>query len=148
MSQWQIRERSRARMFIADGDSAVTDIATGGTYVKVAGTTTAGNLVDFTHTNGRLTYQGPKRWFNVLAVTTVIDGLAGNTAHLRIAKNGTAIAASEQQRKIVQAGDIGNMSCEVDVELTSDDYVELYVTTNVGQDDEDFTAVNMGFVVW
>jgi hypothetical protein len=148
MSQWQIRERSRGLLYIAEGDDATTDVTTGGTYVKVAGTTTAGLLANFTHTNGRLTYNGPKRIFDILAVITCTVNLSGGIVHVKIAKNGTIIDATEQHRKIAAANDKGNMSCSGSVELVKNDYIEMFTTTDLGQDNKLITFEHLSVSIW
>lgn len=140
MGQWQRTVRERAGLYVAAGDAAATNVTTGGTFVKTAGTTTAGLLRGFTHTNGRLTYHGAGGVFRVQAVATITVNLSGGTVHLQIAKNGTPIASSEQHRKVAAASDLGNMGCLVAVELERDDYLELYCTTDVGQDNKEITA--------
>lgn len=144
--QWQIRSREMGRLFVAAGDEAATSVVTGGTYVKVSGTTTAGYLNGFQHSNGRLIYIGSKRWFHILSVITATVDLAGGTTHFRIAKNGSAISDSEQHRKITSAGDRGNMSCETIVELSTGDYIELFCTTNSGEDNKNITAEHYSIV--
>ena len=148
MGQWQVRERSMGRFFIALGDEATTTVATGGTLVKVAGTTTAGHLASFTHTNGRLTYSGPRRWFNALAVLTVTVNQSGGIVHLQLDKSGVLCVDSEQHRKVAAAGDLGNMSCSTMVELETGDYLELWATTDVGQDNKLITAEHLSVLVW
>jgi hypothetical protein len=134
-------------MYIAEGDEAATTVTTGGTFYKMAGTTTEQAAIGFTHTNGRLTYNGPDRTFFVLAVVTVSVNLAGGIVHLQLAKNGTPVAASEQHRKVGSAGDLGNMSCSMIVDLAAGDYIELWTTTDVGQDGKLITAEHMDVTV-
>lgn len=135
------------RFYVAIGDEAATTVTTGGTHYKVAGTTTAGHLSQFTHSNGRLTYTGPRRWFNILAVATITVNLSGGIVHLRIAKNGTETADSEQHQKVTAAGDKGNMSVFADLELGPGDYIEVFCTTDVGQDAKEITAEHLALIV-
>jgi len=135
-------------MFIAEGDDAATAITTGGTFVKVAGTTTPGILDGFTHTDGRLTFNGPKRRFNVSVTATNSANLNGAIVHLQLNKSGTLIAPSEQHRKIGSAGDLGNMSCPFVVELENGDYIELWATTELGQDGKTITCEHCVLTIW
>jgi hypothetical protein len=134
-------------MFIAEGASAATAVTTGGTFVKVAGTTTAGHLEGFTHANGRLTYNGPKRWFTVQASATVSVDLSGGIVHLQFYKSGALLPDSEQHRKVSTANDKGNMGCSTMVELEAGDYLELWTTTDVGQDGKNVTAEHVSITV-
>ena len=140
MSQWQIRERSLGNMYIADGDDIATNVATGATFVKLAGTTTAGLLHNFVHTNGRLTYTGPNRWFAAMAVLTISTNQNGGIIHTQWDKNGVLMPESEQHRKVGSAGDLGNMSCPLITELVAGDYLELWTTTELNQDSKTITA--------
>ncbi len=123
--------------------SAETSIAGVNTPVKVAGTTTEGaKLRDFTHTNGRLTYTGaPIRAFIITAALSFTVAANSKVIAFHIAKNGTPIAASEQHRKAGIGADVGSTTVLVEVELNTDDYVELFVENTT--DDTNATVLFM-----
>lgn len=109
--------------------SAETTIGAQNTPVKAAGTTTAGvTIKSMAHSVGRLTYTGAPT-LPVLVCISLSLISAGNNKVLafHIAKNGSVIASSEQHRKAATGGDVGSVSLTVEVELSTDDYIELWV---------------------
>lgn len=126
--------------------SAETTIALVNTPVKVAGTTTAGaKLRDITHTNGRLTYTGaPIRAFIIDVALSLIVAANNKVMAIYIAKNGTPVAASEQHRKAGTGADVGNASMVVEVELNTDDYIEVFIENTT--DDTNATIEHMNVV--
>lgn len=100
-----------------------------GTFEKVAGTYTAGDLVDFTHSTGVLTYTGLEtKTFLVFSELTCASGASNPLLRFRLAKNGTSIAASEISRKMGTAADRGAMGLTWCIELAQGDTVELQYT--------------------
>lgn len=113
--------------------SASATAITAGTFVKIAGTTTAGELQDFTHTTGRLTYAAtPTRIFRVEVTVSTTSDTNNIVITLRLAKNGTTVAASEQDRKIGTGADIGNMTASWLVSLANTDFVEPFADIDTG----------------
>lgn len=110
---------------------AATTIATAGTFVKAAGTTTLlSGSSDFTMpSNNRLTYGGTvTKKFRVTVALSMTLGAANEVLALRLAKNGTTIAATEIDRKTGASGDIGAAALTHLVELATNDYVEIWIT--------------------
>ncbi len=110
--------------------TAGTDVVTAGTFVLVAGTTTAITEMDFTASaSGRLTYNGAESsMFFVNAVCSVQSSSGSNILDTRIAKNGTPIAASEIRRRIGNSNEVGAFAMGYPIDLTTDDYIELWAT--------------------
>ena len=125
--------------------SALTTIAAQDTPIKASGTTTAGaTLKNMTHTTGRMTYIGaPKLPILVCASLSLTSVGNGKLLAFHIAKNGVVIAASEQQRKAAAGGDVGNVSLTVEVELSTDDYVELWIENKTDSTDATINLMNM-----
>jgi hypothetical protein len=151
MSQWSLPAAGEAQQafgFMYMSAPAVNEITTGGTYEKVLGTTTAGTLRDFTHTDNRLTYTGATtRQFSV-DVSVSMTGDNSITTHWRVAKGGVTIADSEQIRKIGTVGaDVGNAGLHAEVTLATGEYLEVWHTTEAGEDLKDITAVKMTMTV-
>ncbi|KKN87429.1 hypothetical protein LCGC14_0258840 [marine sediment metagenome] len=126
---------------------AATNIATGGTYVKTAGTTSPGTERDFTHTDNRLTYTGTETRLFAVIVAVSMTSSNNVTTHWRVAVNGTPLASSEQKRLVATGGDVGNASISTEVELSTGDYVEVWCTTEVGEDTKTIQAENMTLTV-
>ena len=98
------------------------------TWVKAAGTTTAGTNSKFTHTTNRLTYNGAfTNSFLVTVNATVRSGSSNQSISIGVAKNGTIIDESEG---IIRTGtsnvEMGG-STQAVLEMTTNDYVELFV---------------------
>lgn len=109
---------------------AATTIVTPGTFVKAAGSTIAGGSYLMTpDTSGRITYNGASdRHFHIVASVSMTCAANNQTAALRIAKNGVTIAASQLRRQIATGADIGSTALHADTTLSTDDYLELYLT--------------------
>jgi len=102
---------------------------------KVAGTTTAGTLVEFTHSNNRLTYTGaPTRTFHVVVTLCLEFAASGSIVSCYVAKGGTVIAASQIETRIVNAGDHKAFSCQAQVSLATNEYIEVFVSGDKSAD--------------
>lgn len=115
--------------------ASATTISVAGTYYKAAGTSTAGRLYLFTHTDNRLTYTG------ALDTEVIIHGhLSMTTAGtadilgIKLAKNGTVIDNTVVRRKVGTGTDIGAAGITGITTLSTGDYIEIWVTN------EDATA--------
>jgi hypothetical protein len=123
-------DESRACFYVSG--SAVTAIVSG-TEMKIAGTTTAGGcLQGFTHSNNRLTYSMSKtRWFHVNAFISMTSGTNNVTFSFYMAKNGAIISPSKIRRKLGTGADVGSITLQANIELATDDYLEVWVDADV-----------------
>jgi len=121
-----------------------TTVVTGGTYVKSAGTTIAMECSGFSHSDNRLTYTGNVgRVFSVQANASMTTS-AATKASITIFKNGEKICSSAAIQRYVSVGtDIGAAGVGVMVKLKKDDYVELWLTT----DDGDEVTIEAGSMI-
>lgn len=107
-----------------------TTIASIGVFVKVAGTTTAGVLSNFTHpVSNRLTYTGtaPRKFL----VTAALSFHGTNTNDYKFAfyENGsTLLTSSTISATGTGAGNLSHISCQCIVDLATNDYIEVFVT--------------------
>ena len=109
---------------------AATTIATAGVYAKVAGSTTADNLSNFTHpANNRLTYTGTAtRKFAVTAALS-FHGNSTNDYKFAFHKNGSSILSSSIISSTgTGTGNLAHLSCQCIVELAINEYIEMFVT--------------------
>lgn len=106
------------------------------TPAKAAGATTGWHLHGFTHTDNRLTYQGiTEHFFRVRATTTVTKSDAGSTvAHIYVAVNGSVQPGLQISQSMSGSTDKVAMSLSGTIELGTNDYVELWVSTDDGDD--------------
>ena len=110
--------------------AADTTIVTPGTYVKAAGTTTAGHLDDMTMpVDNRLTFIGVSpRHFHIMACISMTVAGVNKLVGIKIAVNGAVIDGSVVRRFVSTGVDIGAATVQADVTLNENDYVELWVT--------------------
>jgi hypothetical protein len=121
-------------------------IATTGVFEKIVGTTTASSVNQkFDHTNNRLTYTGGiTRSFRVTASCSAQAITTNNTIILvRAAKNGTTIAESESQATTSATGRNENFYSQAIVELTTNDYLELWIANATNANNLLVTELNM-----
>jgi hypothetical protein len=106
------------------------------TWVKALGTTTAnsGNS-KFTHASNKLTYTGAfSASFQINVNAAVRSSASNQNISIGVAKNGTILAESEMTIRTSTANQEhpGSTSCQLD--LTPNDYVELYVRNTQSTD--------------
>ena len=128
------------------GNATTTSTTVQGTFYKVAGTTTAGLLEDFTASNNRATYTGPRAYtFRVTAIGSFLDG-NNQTIAVRIAKNGTTIAAGEGRATTDSGGRTSTICASTFVALSPTEYVEAWVA-NLDTGGGTTTAVDLNLIV-
>ncbi len=110
--------------------AAASVIATGDTYQKASGTTTAGMLNAMTSPSDmRLTYTGAStQVFDVHCSISLTADTNNKLSSLVIAKNGTPDLTTAITRKIGTGSDQGAVGIGGLIELATNDYVELWVT--------------------
>ena len=110
--------------------SAETTIAVAGTYVLAAGTTTSIKLSNFTMPqDNRLTYTGAADVYaEISASISMTCASNSKIVGMKIAKNGTVIDSTEIHRKISTGADIGAAYVQGDVQLATNDYIELFIS--------------------
>jgi hypothetical protein len=125
-----------------------TTIVSIGAFVKVAGTTTTGNLSNFTNaTNNRLTYTGTTTRKFLITAALSFHGTGTNDYKFAFYKNtSTILTASIISTTGTGAGNLAHVSCQCIVELATTDFIELFVanadaTNNPTVDFMNVTAV-------
>lgn len=108
------------------------------TPAKAAGTTSSMGLNGFSHTDNRLTYTGTAtRVFHItVSISAQHSGSGSTTFSLWLYKNAAAITGTEITRYISGTGDTGAGSTQALVSLATNDYVEMWVETDDGDDVE------------
>ena len=107
-----------------------TTITTAGNFYKIAGSTTADSLSNFTHpTNNRLTYTGTATRKFLVNAALSFHGTNGNDYKFAFHKNGSSIlSASIISTTATGAGSLAHVSCQCIVELATNEYIEVFVT--------------------
>lgn len=116
--------------------ASATTIVTPGTYYKAAGTTTVGNVRNMDMpTDNRLRYTGVSpRHFHIAVTVAMTTASVNNVVGLKIAKNGTVIDSSITRRYVTTGADIGSTALHGDIVLSTNDYLELWVTNESDTD--------------
>ncbi len=138
---------SIAQYYMQD-NSTETVITTIDEFVKGAGTTTAGSLVenfDVTTTSNKAIYTGKlTNHFKVGCTMTITNG--SNKIHkIRIAKNGTTVSSSQEHVTTGSGGRAENVFVQCIIELDENDYVEMFVANN--SDTTNITVVDMNLII-
>lgn len=117
-----------------------------GSFEKVAGTYNAGILKRFTHAAGTLTYIGQRtRVFQVTISASITTSNNNRNIQLSLAKNGTTVTESIQERKMGTGADIGCLTVVYEIELSTGDTVESQYTTVTTA--TDITAKFLNFII-
>jgi hypothetical protein len=107
-----------------------TSIGTAGTFVKVGGTTTAGFLSNFTHSNSnRLTYTGTATRKFLITAALSFHGTGTNDYKFAFHKNTSSLLSpSIVSTTGSGTGDLAHVSIQTIVELATNDFIEVFVT--------------------
>jgi hypothetical protein len=115
-------------------------------YAKIGATTTvSGSPVDFTEaTTNRLTYTGPTRPHFKVSWAASVDQAVGANRDISIAvyKNGSVLANSEGHMTTV-SGNKRMVSGFADVDLTLNDYLELWIFNRGGSGDMNVYSMSL-----
>ena len=133
-----------AEMYVST--PAATTIGTAGTFVKASGTTTlSAGALDFTMpSNNRLTYGGKiTKRFWIMVAMSLTTGTAVQNLSIRIAKNGTTVAATEIDRLTGGASDIGAAAMTHITSLDETDYLEIFLTNKTATNSVTWELGNM-----
>lgn len=111
-------------------NAAGTDYVVNGTFA-----TTVEQVYD-TNVNGRATYRGIRNKFVRLDITVSLEPASGTnkTLNIMLAKNGAVIEATRIQR-VSSAGSSAVVSIDWGEDLTTDDYIEVYVSNETDTTD-------------
>jgi hypothetical protein len=128
-----ITNTNAVTQYTMTGNATATVIGSAGTFVKVAGTTTevASVTQKFSNaTTNRSVYTGA--FPGSFLVTVFASMTSGNNQNLRmrVAVNGTTIAASNALFQTSGSGAASNIGTQVMVSLSTNDYVEVFVTND------------------
>lgn len=130
-----IANTNEVSQYYMNGNATTTTVSATNTAYKVLGTTTSASITQkFTNTSNRATYVGSlTRFFKVTATLSLESG-NNNQVGCYIAKNGTILNESEVYGTTSGAGRAENIVIQTLAELSTNDYIEIFV--------ENATAVN------
>lgn len=133
--------------YYMNGNATLTDIVTTDVAVKIAGTTTGGSITQkFTNTNNRATYTGAlNKTFLVGAVASVTSASTNDQIGFYVAKNGVVITDSEIYVTTNASSRAESVSIQGVVELSTNDYIEIWVENKT--DTSDVTVTNLNVII-
>lgn len=139
-----ITNSSEISQYYMNGNATTTVITTVDVAEKVLGTTTNATVTQkFTHTDNRATYVGSvTRFFKVLATLSVESG-NNNQIGCYIFKNGIELTESEVYGTTNGSGRAENVAIQTLVELTTNDYIEIYVENSTSTQNITVTDLNV-----
>lgn len=113
-------------------------------YVKMSGNTIAGDINQkFTNGFGRLTYTGGiSRNFRIMAICSAQSG-NNNVVFVGTAKNGVLLSATAIPTTTSGTGRAENMSTQGFTQLSSGEYIELFVRNSTATNNVTITDLNM-----
>lgn len=118
--------------------ATATSVATINVPIKAAGTTTAIDTTNFSINllSNRLKYTGTKpRIFTATFTGSTTGESNTKLITMSIAKNGTVITSSKVSRTIATAANYTEISLQAVVSLTTNDYVEVFITNETDATD-------------
>jgi len=125
-------------------------IGTGGTFEKLYEGTmayTSGHLHSFTESNGRLTYTGtPTIHVTITCNISIQSGETEQLTQFRIAKNGTTIEATNMARKFTNQNKDSCVGLNWMLEMDTNDYIEIYGTSDTTSDTFDINHMTLTIV--
>jgi hypothetical protein len=115
------------------GSTSNQTITTSTVFEKSNQTTQVmGNLSDFEHTNGRLTYKNPvSKQFKIQSSCVVTTASTGQIVYVRIAVNGVTYATSENVCVVSGGNRWESVSPQLVITLNQNNYVELWLSHNL-----------------
>jgi len=129
-------------------NATTTTISTQGTFVKVAGTTSAGDFIekfDVTTTSNKATFEGSRSGFYKVTAVLSISGGNNKVVCARIAKNGTTSAQSQTCSTTNAGGRSENVVCQNIQLLDTDDYIEVFIANDT--DTSNFTVEDINVTI-
>tara|TARA_R110002167_G_scaffold93122_2_gene249817 strand:+ start:15493 stop:16716 length:1224 start_codon:yes stop_codon:yes gene_type:complete len=126
------------------GSSTETVIALADTPVKVLGTSVNSAITQrFTHSDNRMTYVGAiQRDFSVACAVSATSG-NNKTLGLLVAKNGVVVAETESITTTSGNGRAEGVSVQGVLEMTTDDYIEIWVQNTTDAANVTIEALNV-----
>ena len=116
-------------------DNTQTTVVTGNTYVKAANATRGIGAFGFSHSTNRLTSDGAAGRIVEVTATLCMTTSAATQAFITIFKNGLVVDADAAIQRAVSVGaDTGAAACSLLVSMVKGDYVEVWVTTDDGDE--------------
>ncbi|MDP2385724.1 MAG: hypothetical protein Q8M29_05095 [Bacteroidota bacterium] len=130
------------------GNTTTTNIPAANSWVKVAGTSSFSSSVAYLFSNGgvnnRLKYTGLKpKMCHIGCTISVKSTSTGSNLKAVLYKNGVALTTGLVQAKMGSSSDIVSTAIHVMTDLSTNDYLELWITNSVSSSDFTVTEMNL-----
>ena len=129
------------------GNTTVTNITSANSWKKIAGTTSlSSHSYQFSTggNNNRLVYTGTAvKMFHIACTISVKSTSSGSNLKAVLYKNGEALTTGIVQAKMGSSSDIVSTAIHVMTDLSTDDYLELWITNTVSSSDFTITEMNL-----
>lgn len=123
-----IANTNEVSQYYMNGNVTTTTIGATNTPTKVLGTTTSASITQkFTNTNNRAAYVGSLTRQFIITATLSLESGNNNQIGCYIAKNGSVSLDSEVYGTTSGTGRAENITIQTLVELSTNDYIEIYV---------------------
>lgn len=134
---------------VGSGASTTFNNVNPSSIVKVAGISSSTNLYRFStgSTNNRLVYLGKKKRFFQVTGSISFQVPAAGTYIIYIAKNGTVVTQNKIYGRGLATNDIIVLPLDAVVELTTNDYVEVFAQRYVGGTGDNIITPNMTLII-
>lgn len=130
-----------------NGNTTLTSISAANVWVKVAGASSfSSSSYQFSNglTNNRLVYTGTStKMFHVACTMSVKSTASGSNLKAVLYKNGAPLTAGIIQTKMGSSTDIISTAIHVMTDMSTGDYLELWITNTVGSNDFTVTEMNL-----
>lgn len=124
----------------------VVTCTTADTDYRVNGMSVTSEISEFEANGQRITYTADHpHVFRIAAMFSVSSDTNNVICTWKVFKNGAAHNASITKRKIATAGDIGSQGIASLIEMDTNDYVEIYISTD--DNNVNITVENMTFTI-
>lgn len=124
----EISTEAFSEMYMS-GNASVTTLPGVNSPSKALGSTVAGSIAGFTHSDNRLTYTGDLRTFKV-TVNAAFTGTPANDIRITMRRNG--LAQTFTGRAV--STDVGAVSVQYLIPMSSTDYIEVWAENETSGD--------------
>jgi hypothetical protein len=130
-----------------NGNTTITNISGANVWTKIAGTTNF-TPASYQFTNGgvsnKLQYVGANmKMFHIACTISVKSTSSGSNLKAVLYKNGVALTTGIVQAKMASSSDIISTAIHVMTDMSTNDYLELWITNTVSNADFTITEMNL-----
>lgn len=140
-----ITNTTSVAQYYMTSNATATVISATGTFVKIAGTTTAGSIAQKfdLSTSNRAVYTGASSSnFRIVAFASMTSG-NNQTIRMRVAVNGITLVDSTARFQTTGSGEASSIGVQTLATLNPSDYIELFITNDTAVNNITVTELNL-----